>query len=162
MSVSVTRIDEHKDPKLVDHPTERRAGLRLPAACGVLTLAIMLSGVLAGAIAYERDGALGSAAVAVAALTCGLSALAALLLAGSLAGTRWGVHGILAASAIRFAFPLAVVVASVAVKGPLARAGLGWYMVIFFLVALVVETLLLVGVLRTVRPDAVTMAWKGR
>jgi hypothetical protein len=127
----------------------------------VLAVAIALAGALGGSIAYGRQGLVGSAAVAVAALTCGLSAMGALVLAGALAGTRWGVHGILAASLIRFSLPLAVVVASVTVQGPLARGGLAGYMVVYFLFALVVETLLLVGVLRSATPFN-SMAWKGR
>jgi hypothetical protein len=126
-----------------------------------LVLAIALAGALGGSIAHGRQGLIGSAAAAVAALTCGFSAMAALVLAGVLAGTRWGVHGILAASFVRFSLPLAVVVASVAVQGPLARGGLAGYMVVYFLFALVVETLLLVGVLRSTAP-ANGMAWKGR
>jgi hypothetical protein len=146
--------------RLVEKYSERRAGLRLPAACSLLALAIALAAALAGSIAYERDGGLGLAAASVAALTCGLSAMAALVLAGSLAGTRWGVHGILAASFLRFAAPLTVVIASVAIKGPLSRGGLAGYMVIFFLLALTVETLLLVGVLRSVTTNGNRMAWR--
>lgn len=146
--------------RLVEKYSERRFGLRLPAACGVLALAIALAGALAGSIAYERDGGLGLAAATVAALTCGLSAMAALVVAGLLAGTRWGVHGILAASLLRFAAPLAVVVASVAINGPLSRGGLAGYMVVFFLLALIVETLLLVGVLRSVTTSGNHVAWR--
>jgi hypothetical protein len=144
----------------VEKPTDGRSGLRLPAACIVLVLAIALAGALGGSIAHGRQGLIGSAAVAVAALTCGLSGLAALALAGVLSGTRWGVHGILAAGFVRFFLPLAVVTASAAVQGPLSRAGLFGYMVIFFLIALVVETLLLVGVLQSA--NQTNVAWRGR
>lgn len=144
-----------------DH-TDRRNRLRLPAACGALALAMALSGALFGSIAHARHGTLGAAAVAVAALTCGMSAMAALLLAGALAGTRWGVHGIMVASLIRFSLPLAVVAASAAVQGPLARAGLYGYMVIFFLIALVIETLLLVGLIQSGGSHPNSIAWRGR
>lgn len=97
-------------------------------------------------------------AVGVAALTCWLSATAALVLAARLASTRWGVPGIMAAGFVRFSFPLMVVAASALVQGPLARAGLFGYMVAFFLLALVAETLLLVGVIRSSDSG---VAWKG-
>ena len=146
---------------MVDKQSDRRAGIRLPAACSVLALAIALAAALCGSIAHDRQGPVGWAAVVVAALTCGLSGVAALALAGILSGTRWGVHGILAAGFIRFFLPLLVVVASSAVQGPLSRAGLFGYMVIFFLIALVVETLLLVGVLRSSDSNRNSVAWKG-
>jgi hypothetical protein len=123
-----------------------------------LVLAIALAGALGGSIAHGRQGMMGSAAVAVAALTCGLSGVTALALAGILSGTRWGVHGILAAGLVRFLLPLLVVTASSAVQGPLSRAGLFGYMVIFFLIALVVETLLLVSLLRS----AAGVVWRGQ
>ena len=145
----------------MNEANHHRATLRLPTACGVLGLALALAAALAGAVAHGRAGALGSAAVAVAALTCGLSAMAALILAGTLAGTRWGVHGIMAAGLIRFLLPLLVVASSAAVQGPLSRAGLFGYMVVFFLIALIVETLLLVGVLRSTDSKQNGVAWKG-
>ena len=146
----------------MEKPTDRQSGLRVPAACSVLVLAIALAGALGGSIAHERQGVMGSAAVAVAALTCGLSGVAALALAGAFSGTRWGVHGILAAGFVRFFLPLVVVTASTAVQGPLSRAGLFGYMVIFFLIALVVETLLLVGVLRSGAGNQNGVAWRGQ
>lgn len=140
---------------------QRRGGIRLPAACSVLVLATVLCAGLTGLMAHGRQGPVGSMAVAVAAMTCGLSGVAALVLAGMLSGTRWGVHGILAAGFIRFFLPLLVITASTAVQGPLSRAGLFDYMVIFFLIVLVVETLLLVGVLRAGEAKRSAMAWKG-
>jgi hypothetical protein len=144
----------------VDIHSDRRAGLRLPMACCVLALAVALAAAAGGVFAHQRHGAAGLAAVAVAALTCGASAMAALIVAGALAGTRWGVHGILAASLLRFSLPLLVVAVSTVVQGPLARAGLPAYTVIFFLLALVVETVLLVNILRSLEPSK-TVAWKG-
>ena len=64
----------------------------------------------------------------------------------------------MAAGFVRFSFPLMVIAASALVQGPLARAGLFGYMVAFFLLALVAETLLLVGVIRSSDSG---VAWKG-
>jgi hypothetical protein len=86
-------------------------------------------------------------------------------MAGRLAGTRWGIQGIMAAGLVRFSLPLLVVAASALVQGPLSRAGLFGYMAAFFLLALTVETLLLVGVIRSADPRGADQlsatAWKG-
>lgn len=138
----------------------RKSGLRLPAACSLLAVTLALAAALGGSVAHGRHGAWAAAAVLVAAATCWTSATAALVLAARLSSTRWGVQGIMAAGFIRFSMPLVVVAASALVQGPLARAGLFGYMVAFFLLSLVIETLLLVGVIRS--SDAPhTMAWKG-
>ena len=138
----------------------RKSGLRLPAACSLLAVTLSLAAALGGSVAHGRNGALAGLAVVVAALTCWLSATAALVLAARLSTTRWGIQGIMAAGFIRFSLPLMVVAASALVQGPLARAGLFGYMVAFFLLSLVVETLLLVGVIRS--SDAShSVAWKG-
>lgn len=138
----------------------RRSSLRLPTACSLLTVTLALAAALGGTVAHGRHGALAATAVLVAAATCWASAMAALVLAARLSGTRWGVPGILAAGFIRFSLPLMVVAASALVQGPLARAGLFGYMVGFFLLALVVETLLLVGVIRSSETSH-SVAWKG-
>lgn len=138
----------------------RRSVLRLPAACSVLAVTLVLAAALGGSVAHGRHGPLAATAVLVAAATCWASATAALVLAARLSGTRWGVQGIMAAGFVRFSLPLLVVAASALVQGPLARAGLFGYMVGFFLLALVVETLLLVGVIRSADASH-GVAWKG-
>jgi hypothetical protein len=138
----------------------RRNGLRLPVACSVLTLAVWVAAALGGSIEHGRLGVLAASALAVAALTCWVSATVALVLSARLAGTRWAVPGIMAAGLVRFSLPLVVVAASALVQGPLSRAGLFGYMVGFFLLALIVETLLLVAMIRTTEAAA-AVAWKG-
>lgn len=138
----------------------RRTGLSLPAACCWLALAVGIAAALGGSIEHGRHGALAAVALIVAALTCWLSATVALVLAARLAGTRWAVPGIMAAGLVRFSLPLLVVAASALVQGPLSGAGLFGYMVGFFLLALLVETVLLVAVLRTTEAAA-SVAWKG-
>lgn len=138
----------------------RRNGLSLPTACGVLALAVGAAAALGGSIEHGRHGMLAAAALLVAALTCWASATVALVIAARLAGTRWAVSGIMAAGLVRFSLPLVVVAASALVQGPLSGAGLFGYMVGFFLLALIVETLLLVAVIRTTEAAA-GVAWKG-
>ena len=137
-----------------------KSGVKLSMACVLLALAVGAAGGVAVFVEHGRYGMLSAAAVGVAALTCWLSATAALLLAGRLAATRWCIQGVMAAGFIRFSLPLMVVAASALVQGPLSRAGLFGYMVAFFLLAMAIETLLLVGVIRgsTVRAAA---AWRG-
>ncbi|HVA50973.1 MAG TPA: hypothetical protein VNH11_31830 [Pirellulales bacterium] len=137
-----------------------RSGLGLPAACIVLALCVGAAGGLASFVAHGRHGAVSAVAVGVAALTCWLSATAALLLAGRLAATRWCIQGIMAAGFVRFSLPLMVVAASALVQGPLSRAGLFGYMVVFFLLTMGVETLLLVGVIRASSVQS-RAAWRG-
>jgi hypothetical protein len=126
----------------------------------LLALAVGVAAALGGSVAHGRHGAVAAVAVGVAALTCWLSATAALVLAGRLADTPWGIQGIMAAGFVRFSLPLLVVAASAVVQGPLSRAGLFGYMAAFFLLALLVETLLLVGVIRSAGPRS-GVAWKG-
>jgi hypothetical protein len=138
----------------------RRTGLRLPAACSLLALAVGVAAALGGSIEHGRHGMLAAVALWAAALTCWLSATCALVLAARLSGTRWAVSGIMAAGLVRFSLPLMVVAASALVQGPLSQAGLFGYMVAFFMLSLVVETLLLVAILRSTEAAA-RVAWKG-
>lgn len=142
------------------NPINMNRGVRLPAACTMLAVAVGAAGGVVVLVEHGRYGILSAAAVGVAALTCWLSATAALLLAGRLAGTRWCIQGVMAAGFVRFMLPLMVVAASALVQGPLSRAGLFGYMVMFFLLAMAIETFLLVGVIRGSGGRAAA-AWKG-
>lgn len=139
----------------------RRSSPSLATACLLLTAAAVLAGVAAGWFAYVRQGSAGVVAVAVADATCWLAAMAALVLAGSLRNTPHAVGGILGGTLVRMLAPLAVGLGCRLAAPELFRVGLLGWMVIFFLLALAVETLLLVGVVRSSRA-ALGAAWKGR
>ena len=119
-----------------------------------------LAGLAAGCFAYSRQGAIALQAVAVADITCWLSATAALLLAGSLRNTPHAISGILGGTLVRMTAPLAASAGCKLLAPELFQAGLLGWMVVFFLLTLAIETLLLVGVVSSSRA-ALGAAWKG-
>lgn len=137
-------------PAVNNSPDNRPAGfhLSLPLACSILTAAMLPAGALAGWHAYARHSTAGLQAALLAAVTCWLSATVALVLAGLLAGTPQAISGILGGTLVRLAGPLLVVVGCAAAGSPLAAAGLFGYMAVFFLYVLLIETLLLIGLVR--------------
>lgn len=139
---------------VVSEHTVRPAGFRLslPVACVILTAAIVPAGALAGWHAYARHSTAGLQAAMLAAATCWLSATAALVLTGLLAGTPQAISGILGGTLVRLAGPLLVTVSCAVSRSPLAAAGLFGYLVVFFFYVLVIETLLLLGLVRSSSP----------
>lgn len=123
--------------------------LSLSAACAILAAAMAPAGALAGWQAYARHSTAGLQSALLAAVTCWLSATLALMLAGLLAGTPQAISGILGGTLVRLAGPLLVTAGCAAARSPLSAAGLFGYMVVFFLYALLVETVLLVGLVRS-------------
>lgn len=116
-------------------------------ACLLLAIAAALAGAAVGLVAYQRQGIAGFRAAVVADVVCWLSAMAALLLAGSLRDTPHAVSGILGATLVRLLPPLAAAGLCGVAAPAISQAGLFGYMVLFFLLMLVVETLLLVWLL---------------
>ena len=133
---------------------KRFASLSLPAAIGILSTAAFFAAFAAGWFEYTRGGAVGSAAVAAAALTCWVASVASLVLSTLWRQTPQAVTGILAGVLVRMTLPLGLAVLAQMTGGPLARAGLFGWIVCFFLFTLVVETLLLVWLLNSPRPLA--------
>lgn len=148
---------------VVSKQTIRPAGFRLsvPVACAILTAAMVPAGALAGWHAYARHSTAGLQAALLAAGTCWLSATAALVLTGIFTGTPQAVSGILGGTVVRLAGPLLVTAACAASRSPLSAAGLFGYMVFCFLYTLVVETLLLVGLVRSVASQPGAAVGKG-
>lgn len=128
--------------------------LSLSAACAILAAAMAPAGALAGWLAYARHSAAGLQAALLAAVTCWLSATVALMLAGLLAGTPQAISGILGGTLVRLAGPLLITAGCAALGSPLSAAGLFGYMLVFFLYALAIETVLLIGLVRGVSPLA--------
>lgn len=123
--------------------------LSLPVACSILAAAMAPAGALAGWSAYARHSTAGLQAALLAAVTCWLSATVALILAGLLAGTPQAISGILGGTLVRLAGPLLVTAGCAASHSPLSAAGMFGYMVVFFLYALAIETVLLIGLVRS-------------
>lgn len=116
-------------------------------ACLLLAVAAALAGLVVGYFAYVQQGLAVLRAALVADVVCWLSATAALLLAGSLRNTPHAVSGILGGTLLRLLPPLAAASVCSVVTPEISQAGLFGYMVLFFLLMLVVETLLLVWLL---------------
>ncbi|HVC98070.1 MAG TPA: hypothetical protein VND64_30650 [Pirellulales bacterium] len=132
--------------------SKRFANLSLPGAVGVLSAVAFTSASAAACVEYVRGGAVSSAAVAAAAVTCWVASVSSLVLSSSWRHTPQAITGILAGVLVRMTLPLGVAVLSQVVSGPLAKAGLFGWIVCFFLITLVVETLLLVRLLNSPRP----------
>jgi hypothetical protein len=115
----------------------------------MLIAAVALGSVVLGAYQYAEHGIAGIEAAAIAVVTCGLSSLSALILAGRLRGTPYAVAGQLGGSLLRMLPPL-VVVLLLQPRWPLvAAAGLFSCTVACFLFTLLVETVLLVRLVRS-------------
>lgn len=117
-------------------------------ACALLVAVMLIGFAVIGGLAFARKGIVGVAASGVAALTCTITGIIALLLAVGLRGSRYAVYGLLVGMLLRFGVPLGVATVFEAAHGPLAAAGLFGYMVVFFLLALVTETALAVHLIR--------------
>lgn|GEM_PF-3326611 len=135
-----------------DRPVGKRAEPSLALACLLLAVAVAPAAAGAGYWAFARHGLLGVTAVCIAAITCWLAATAALLLAGLLRNTPHSVSGILGGTLVRISLPLIVAAGCKIVAPALFQTGLLGYLLLFFLLTLVVETLLLVWLLRFGRP----------
>lgn len=121
----------------------------LGSACAVFIVAMTLGGTLLGVYEYAEHGLAGVEAAAIATVTCGLSSLAALIVAGKLRGTPYAVAGQLGGSLFRMLPPLVVVLQLQPRLPMVAAAGLFGCMVVTFLFALLVETVLLVRLVRS-------------
>ena len=92
--------------------------------------------------AYFKRGFDSLLAVAVAAVVCGSAATLALLLTGWLRDSRRAAFGMLLATMPRLGIPLVAGVALDRMGGTLAQAGVFGWIVAFYLMTLVVETVL--------------------
>ena len=127
----------------------------------MLCAAVTLGGAILGAYQYAEHGVAGLEAVAIATIACGLSSLLSLIVAGRLRGTTYAVAGQLGGMLIRIAPPLVVVF----MLGPrlpsIAAAGLFGCTVACFLFALLVESVLLVRLVRSGSGGERTMGSSG-
>jgi hypothetical protein len=96
---------------------------------------------------FARNGTIGLKAVLVAAFTCWTASVLSLVLSGAWRHSSQAVVGILAAVLVRMSIPFGTIV--LAGDGPLVQARLVGWILTFFLFTLVVETSLLVWLLRS-------------
>ena len=114
------------------------------ATVRVLALAVAVAAVfaIAGPAAVAIGGSAALLAATVAAALCFAGAAMALMAGSLLTGPRLALAALLIGIAARMAIPLIVGVALHLRGGPLAEAGLLYYLLVFYPVTLAVETLL--------------------
>ena len=130
-----------------EQPTSNRllgVAVRSPlACCGLLALFVALIYPLVAWYAHGKSGADGLLAAAVAGVVCWLSASAALLITAWFpGGPQAAVSRMMLSMLVRMGVPLAVGTILEFQFGPLADAGVFGLIVVFYLMTLLVETML--------------------
>ena len=120
-----------------------------------LFVALLLIALLpVGAVAYSLHGSLGLTAAAVAwaiSVGCGLAALIISLL---LRDTPLVLYQVLIGFALRMGLPLAICMLLVTQKSPLLNAGFIIYILVFYMVTLLIDTVLLLARPRQANADS--------
>lgn len=112
------------------------------SACLYLTLALVLVFPAFASYGYSQSGVNGIWAAAVAGLVCWVGATAALAIAGSFANPQQAVVGLLLGMFCRLGLPLGAGFVLSTQGGVLIESGVLGILVAYYLVALIVETLL--------------------
>ena len=111
-------------------------------ASAILTLVVALAFPVFAWIGHKSHGWDGVAAGGVAAGTCWLGAVVALVLGGVFGRSGNAANGVLLGMLFRMGIPLAVGIALDRRGGPLADAGVFGMILVYYLVTLVAETTL--------------------
>jgi hypothetical protein len=110
---------------------------------GLLAGSIALAFCLAAPVALYARGWVGLGAAAAAAMLCLVPGLIALGVGELFRGPDSALFNLLAGTMIRMGVPLAACVVIYMVGGPLVDGGLAFYLLAFYPVMLLIETLLL-------------------
>jgi len=117
-------------------------------ACVLLSLSLLLVFPIIGAYAYNTHGTDGLIAAALAGAICWSGAMIALVLVGLFRKSpNQMVSATLAGMLFRMGLPLVTGLVITNAGGPLADAGIFGMILVFYLVGLVVETILSVRIL---------------
>jgi hypothetical protein len=114
----------------------------LPCCCALLALAVAVAFPVVAAMAYQWYGAAGVFAAAVAAIVCWAAATLALVCTALLQGPQAALYAMLFGMLFRMGLPLGIGLVLSRTSPVLAGAGVFGFIVVFYLVTLVVETLL--------------------
>ena len=114
----------------------------LVSACVRLALCVSGCFLVVGFLSYLKAGVEGLIAAAVAATVCWAAATAALLITGWLRDSPRATYGMLLASVPRLGVPLVAGAGLNRLGGRLADAGVFGWIVVFYLLTLIIETLL--------------------
>lgn len=116
----------------------RSATVRIAA----LTIVVFVVFGVVGPVAFHIGDMIALAAAAVAAGLCLIGASAALMITRVLSGPNLALIAMMTSMMARMTIPLAFGTALHLLGGPLAKAGLLYYLLVFYPVALAVETML--------------------
>lgn len=119
----------------------RSAGL--PARAGLLAACLLVALIVVGPIAFYAKGTSGLLACVLAAFICLVPGLISLGLGELFRGTDAALYNLLFGTIVRLGLPLMVCVAIYTLGGPLAEGGFAFYLLAFYPVMLIVETVLL-------------------
>jgi hypothetical protein len=117
---------------------------------------MLITGSIVAPVAYWRSGIAGLVSAAVAWATCLVSGLLALCLAQLFNDLNKFLYEVLAGSLVRTALPLGAALAVHLQGGVLAKAGFLYYILAFYLVTLVVETVMAAATQIRRPPDSQT------
>ena len=118
----------------------RLRNLGLGARVALVTSVMLLLFVATVPIAWWHDGGMGLLASAAAATVCLVGALGALIASDHFRGPSRALHGLAWSMAARTGLPLLWAVVLSLQQGGLAKAGAVYYVLVFYFVALAVET----------------------
>ncbi|MCC9605270.1 hypothetical protein LOC69_05170 [Blastopirellula sp. JC733] len=107
-----------------------------------LTIAVALPTPLLAWYANTQHGEIGIQAVLLAAMICWGSSLAALTLIVTYRRTPFGLHAAMAGIGLRTGIPLAIGAFLKQAEGPLAEGGVFGMIMVYYLLTLLVETML--------------------
>lgn len=108
----------------------------------VLGIVVLVAFAMIGPVAVRLGGSVALAAASLAAALCLTGATVALVVGNFLRGPRHALAALAAGMAVRMGVPLAPALAIHLQGGPLAEAGLLYYLLVFYPVTLAVETAL--------------------
>jgi hypothetical protein len=128
------------ETKLAYPSTAERPAPTLAWSSGLLTAATFACCAVAGPAGYFLSGRTGLVAACAAAVFCCLGAFGALLVARWFRGPNGLLPRVLGGMFMRMTIPLAAVLGVQLSRSPLADAGFVYYVLVFYLVTLAVET----------------------
>jgi hypothetical protein len=96
-------------------------------------------------LAYHLHGYDGLRAAGVACLVCLVGAVVALFVSDAFQNEKFAFAGVLVGTAARMVLPMLTCGAVCWRGGPLAEAGMAFYLVVFYMIILAVETWVAVG-----------------
>jgi len=129
--------------KVGDGTADNRGYMRVVVRhCAVLFISLVLVGLVAWPLAFNFKGNGGLAAALVAAGICLVAGMLSLMANEAFRGPQFVMHHVLFGITIRMGIPLVACMWIYYNGGTLAEGGLVYYLLVFYLVTLLVETML--------------------